>query len=184
MYSNQEKQETELEQMKRKLQGAEVAQDFMKKANAFTRKKDDQGLEDLFKDMYGPEKYQAALAEYRKPDYMGKIGFASYQLSNNLANIKRMRGRVAELEAKAKAADEVGFKEQEFNGLTVVKNFTEDRLQLLFDGKPDDEVRKVLKSNGFRWAPSQQAWQRKLTNNALYALRKYVLNQPAFEQFK
>lgn len=26
-----------------------------------------------------------------------------------------------------------------------------------FDGKPDDEVCSILKANGFRWAPSQQA---------------------------
>jgi len=32
-----------------------------------------------------------------------------------------------------------------------------------------DELRKVMKSNGFRWAPSQEAWQRQLTNNAIWS---------------
>ncbi len=37
------------------------------------------------------------------------------------------------------------------------------RVQFIFDGKPDEETRELLKANGFRWAPSQGAWQRQLT---------------------
>ena len=48
------------------------------------------------------------------------------------------------------------------------------RLQLIFDGKPEPEVRDILKSNGFRWAPSNQCWQRQLTNNAKYALKSVM----------
>ena len=44
----------------------------------------------------------------------------------------------------------------------------------MFEEKPEQEVREVLKSNGFRWAPSQEAWQRQLNNNARYALQKVV----------
>jgi hypothetical protein len=46
------------------------------------------------------------------------------------------------------------------------------RLQLFFDGKPDENTRSILKSNGFKWAPSQGAWQRQLNSNAKYALEK------------
>lgn len=38
-----------------------------------------------------------------------------------------------------------------------------------FEGKPDEQTREVLKRNGFRWAPSQGAWQRQLTQNGKYA---------------
>jgi hypothetical protein len=48
------------------------------------------------------------------------------------------------------------------------------RLQLLFDGKPDEKTRSVLKSNGFKWAPSQNAWQRQLTENAKYSLQRII----------
>lgn len=60
------------------------------------------------------------------------------------------------------------------NGETarIVRNKQEMRLQLVFDGKPNDETRNKLKSNGFRWAPSQAAWQRLLNDNAEYALRR------------
>ncbi|MDD3222726.1 MAG: hypothetical protein EOM34_07125 [Clostridia bacterium] len=54
----------------------------------------------------------------------------------------------------------------------TVKNNDLMRLQLLFDGKPSEEIRTILKSNGFRWSPSQKAWQRLLNDNALYSLKR------------
>ena len=48
------------------------------------------------------------------------------------------------------------------------------RLQLFFEGKPEQKVRDILKSNGFKWAPSQSAWQRQLTNNSRYALERVI----------
>ena len=54
----------------------------------------------------------------------------------------------------------------------IVRNKEYMRLQLMFDGKPSDETRETLKSNGFRWAPSVKAWQRLLNENSEYALRR------------
>lgn len=44
------------------------------------------------------------------------------------------------------------------------------------NGKADDETRALLKANGFRWAPSQGAWQRQLTPNGVRAA-KYVMKE-------
>jgi hypothetical protein len=55
---------------------------------------------------------------------------------------------------------------------TLVRNSEEVRLQLFFEGKPNDKTRELLKSNGFRWAPSCGAWQRLLNENAEYAVRR------------
>lgn len=59
------------------------------------------------------------------------------------------------------------------NGETaqIVRNKEAMRLQLVFDGKPKEETRKALKSNGFRWAPSSMAWQRLLNANSEWALK-------------
>lgn len=54
----------------------------------------------------------------------------------------------------------------------VVKNTEIMRLQLLFDGIPEASTREILKKNGFRWSPSQKAWQRLLNDNALYSLKR------------
>jgi len=48
------------------------------------------------------------------------------------------------------------------------------RIQLTFPGKPDPAVRDVLKSNGFRWAPSAGAWQRHLNNAGRYAAKRVL----------
>lgn len=58
-------------------------------------------------------------------------------------------------------------KEYEFNRITVIQNIELNRLQLIFDKKPDEEVRETLKKNGFKWSARNSAWQRQLTENAL-----------------
>ena len=45
-------------------------------------------------------------------------------------------------------------------GLDISRDNVENRVRLSFDGKPSAETRSLLKSNGFKWAPSQGAWQR------------------------
>jgi len=57
-------------------------------------------------------------------------------------------------------------------GFQVERNTDINRLQLKFDGKPDEKTRSILKSNGFRWSPREGAWQRQLTGNAEYSLKR------------
>lgn len=59
-----------------------------------------------------------------------------------------------------------------FSGGEIVHNLEADRLQILFDEKPDEETRAALKQNGFRWSPRYSAWQRQLTPNAEAAARR------------
>lgn len=51
--------------------------------------------------------------------------------------------------------------------VTVRQNVEDNRLQLLFQGKPEPDMIAKLKSRGFKWSPRNQAWQRQLTPNAL-----------------
>ena len=64
------------------------------------------------------------------------------------------------------ASDEGGHDEKEIGGIRIVENVAVDRLQIIFPDKPSADERALLKGRGFRWAPSANAWQRKLTNNA------------------
>lgn len=59
-----------------------------------------------------------------------------------------------------------------FPGGEIVRNTEADRLQIIFDEKPDDEQREALKQNSFRWSPRYGAWQRQLTRNAEIAARR------------
>ena len=100
----------------------------------------------------------------------GRKPFASYSLQNNNANIKSTEARIKELE-EVKATEPT---ETEYDGFTYVENTDEMRVQFIFDGKPDEETRSLLKYWGFRWAPSQGAWQRQLTSNGKYAAKEVI----------
>lgn len=57
-------------------------------------------------------------------------------------------------------------------------NTADNRLQIFFEEKPDEETRSSLKSNGFRWAPSAGAWQRQLNDNAIFAVGRVDCIRP------
>lgn len=54
-------------------------------------------------------------------------------------------------------------------GVEIVVNPGADRVQIVFDDKPDSAMVGKLKAQGWRWAPSAGAWQRQLTNAAKYS---------------
>lgn len=155
-----------LTKLEAKLAKLEKHQELMKAANAAIRMKDkEKGDKRLAELGYTPEE----IAELRAPDFAGRIGYSAYALQNNNANIRRIRERVEELKKRQTEPAPEGW---EFDGGRVVVNTNENRLQIIFDGKPDADLRAELKSEGFRWAPSQGAWQRQLTDNAFRAARR------------
>ena len=161
-----------LDKLKLKLRKLEEFQEEMKAANAAIRMKDPaKGDAKLAELGYSPED----IAKLRAPDFCGRIGYPSYQLQNNNANIRRIRQRIAELEKKKENPAE-GW---EFDGGKVVVNQGVNRLQIIFDDRPDADLRSELKGEGFRWAPSQGAWQRQLTDNAMRAARRIKAIAPA-----
>ncbi len=154
-----------VEKLEAKLASLEKHQELMKAANAAIRMKDPaKGDARLAELGYTPEE----IAQLRAPDFAGRIGYPAYELQNNNANIRRIRGRIEELKKRSESVPE-GW---EFDGGKVVVNTAENRLQIIFDGKPDADIRSELKGEGFRWAPSQGAWQRQLTDNAMRAARR------------
>lgn len=154
-----------VEKLEAKLAALEKHQELMKAANVAIRMKDPtEGDAKLAELGYTPED----IAKLREPDFCGHIGYPAYLLQNNNANIRRIRGRIEELKKRTENTPE-GW---EFDGGRVVVNTTENRLQIIFDGKPDADIRTELKGEGFRWAPSQGTWQRQLTDNAMRAARR------------
>jgi len=186
VYTAQEKQSSDIENMRNRLASAKEQQEKMKAVNkahrAFLKDQKGEKAKQLIEAL--PVGLQDIVRTY-KPAYSWEPHpFAPFQLQNNNASIKRMEKRLKMLETKQNAAQEHGEIEQNYNGLKAVRNFTEDRLQLIFEGKPDEDVRALLKSNGFRWSRKFSAWQRKLTNNAIYSLKHYVMSQDVMQQYK
>lgn len=165
-----------LDFLRAKLAGLEEAHALMVSANAYYRKnKTLKGFEGIPADTMAwitrPGVYLpggrngdgSPLAFYGKP-------FPTYELTNSNANIKRVKQRIETLEA-VKASKPI---EEERDGYTYRENTEAMRVQLQFDGKPDDETRALLKRNGFRWAPSLGVWQRQLNDNGKYAAHRVM----------
>jgi hypothetical protein len=94
-----------------------------------------------------------------------------YELTSLRGKIKRVQARLDELGKRAEAAEQPA-DGTKFPGGEIVRNLEADRLQILFDEKPDEDTRATLKQNGFRWSPRYSAWQRQLTPNAEAAARR------------
>lgn len=142
-------------------------QEQMKEANKAIRLKDTKKGDELLRNMgYTDEQ----IKDLRTPDFCGRLGFPDYALTNNNANIRRLEGRIKSLqETKSK-----GTQESENKFFKVKEDTDAMRVQLFFEGKPEPEVRDVLKHNGFRWAPSVGAWQRHLNANGKSAVRSVI----------
>ncbi|MGE0047753.1 MAG: DUF3560 domain-containing protein [Acidithiobacillus sp.] len=157
-----------LEKLREKLDGLKKSQEMMKAANAVLRKS--KSAEDRIAGLEKIGFSTEAAKKVLEPDHVGRVGFPPYALTNNNANIRRIEERVNGLEKKQTLEDRTG----EYRWGTVRQNKENNRIQFLFDGKPDDAIRDLLKSNGFRWAPSEKAWQRQWTGNAAYSAKSVI----------
>lgn len=154
-----------------KLAKLEAAQETMKGVNTYYRKHGTLEGCTLLK----PEQIKELQEGMAQSWHLEKNKpFQSFELSNNNAEIRRIRGRIEQL----KQHEEKAFVGWEFDGGRVEANKTDNRLQIFFDEKPDDAARSELKANGFKWAPSAGAWQRQLNNNAYYAAGYVSCIQP------
>lgn len=151
-----------IERLEYKLETLKALQEKMKSANVAIRKKDkEEGNLDLLALGYNPDQ----IKELRTPDFGGRIGYPAYMLQNNNQEIHRVEERINSL----KEIKENGVIEEENEGYTYREDPESMRIQFIFDGKPSDDIRNILKQNGFRWAPSQGAWQRQLTRNGQWS---------------
>jgi len=98
----------------------------------------------------------------------GEQQLAPYVLANSNQNIKSVKDRLEQLERINKIND-VGYY---FNDGEVRFDKEDMRVKIYFDNIPNEETRKELKSHAFKWSPTNQAWQRKLTPDAIYMTKR------------
>lgn len=159
-----------VEKLTEKLEACQRRQAYMKTVNSFYRKHGTvHGCPDV------PEETAEKLDEAVRTGYSWETApFVSYELSNNNAEIRRLKQRIEQLSYNQK----VGYVGWKFDGGEAVANTDNNRLQLLFDEKPGEEQRTALKRNGFHWSPGEQAWQRQLNDNAIYAASRLDFIRP------
>jgi hypothetical protein len=144
----------------------------MKRANVIIRRmeKDLAGEPDILARVVaetGLSEEQAARGITLAP-WQNRRGFDT---TNIRAELRRMQQLLARLAAMKKRGDRTEEVETEAGAIEVKENAEIARIQLMFPDKPDEATRRILKSHGFRWSPSQGAWQRHLNEAGRYAVK-------------
>ncbi|MCK9593594.1 MAG: DUF3560 domain-containing protein [Methanoregula sp.] len=157
-----------IESLQAKLKKCEEFQEQAKTINKIIRKKiaDEEKVTALIASGLHEETARKCLV----PDYCNRIGIPAYALTNNNANMNRIKKRIAELQ-KNRNEETI---EREIGDLRVVDSVEENRIMIFFPGKPDEETRKKLKSAGFRWSPTSGAWQAYRNNRSRYYIDQIV----------
>ena len=137
-----------VQKLEKKLESLEKSQETMKAVNAYYRKhKTLDGCPHL-----PPEELEKLKADMASSWHLEDKPFATWALSNNSAEIRRVKDRIKSLSQQK----EIGFVGWEFDGGKVEANTEANRLQIFFEDKPDEATREALKSNGFRWSPKSR----------------------------
>jgi len=159
-----------IEKLTAKLEACQEKQQHMKSVNAYFRKHGTcKGYPDMLESRAAQldVRVQTAYSWDKQP-------YPSWELQNNNGEIGRLKKRIDELTRN----QEMGFSGWDFAGGRAEANTEANRLQLFFDARPDAGQCAELKSHGFKWAPSQGAWQRQLNDNAIHAAGRLDFVKP------
>lgn len=130
-------------------------QERMKAANAAIRRNAKKGEEAQVAALQAEGFTEEQAHKLIKPSHCTAYGFASYSLSNNNAEITRLKKRLEQVEYLQSRED---IEEERENAVLTIA-FKENRVRLEFAGKPDEETRSRLKKRGFRWSRTLGVWQ-------------------------
>ena len=115
------------------------------------------------------EKLNSRVKDGQETPYPGSF------FKQNYETMRRLQSNIDRVEQKP----ETLFKGWQFEGGKAVANLANNRLQLLFNEKPNEQQRNMLKQNGFKWAPTAEAWQRPLDPKTFAAADKISCIRPA-----
>lgn len=148
-------------QLRRKLEALEREHTRDKAINRALRAGDDDALRAL-------GLFDHTIAKLKEPDCFGHIGIAPFEFTNRSANMRRIRDRIAQLEANNRRpiADPI-----EGDGFTITEQPDDNRFWLTFDTKPDPAICQHLRRNGWKWSPQRKAWITTANNAGLYKAR-------------
>lgn len=162
-----------LDKLREKMAKLEKVRERIKEANKLCRGKDRAAAEEALRKLGVEEKDFGEMLD-------GRIkGLPGWMLSGTTANIARIRKRIEAMERMARTPLPEGW---EFEGGKVVIREDINRVQIVLDGRPDEETWRRLKGNGFRWARSERAWQRMLNEHGVWAAERMFPRPAAAKQ--
>lgn len=157
-------------ELQTKLDKMIAAQVTMKQVNAEYRKGGFDGITCL--SLQQIEELKATMSTvWRKNDKP----FPAYSLTNNNANIRRVRQRIEDI-TRLRESEALDITHEDF------RLFTDNgRLQFEFNGKPNDKARAVVKGHAFKWSRYSGAWVRKATANAVRSAKQAAADLAALD---
>jgi hypothetical protein len=142
-----------VERLQAEIAEAEAKQSLMKATNAAIRKNLKNGRDAILAALHDVGHSAAIAAMLVEPGE--EWGYPHYKLTNNNANIRRMKQRLVAVQA-AKNAPDVSAEGREAR---IEDCPADNRVRLFFPDKPETATRDRLKAGGFRWTPSLGCWQ-------------------------
>jgi len=156
------------ERLREEIAKAERKQEVMRAANLAIRKHAKAGADAQVMALLAGGLTEKQARGLLVPDWCGRIGFPDYALKNNGANIRRLKGRVGDVETAKATPDRVT---EGAGGVRLEDAPADNRVRLYFPHKPTAETREGLKARGFRWTPTLGCWQAYRNSSSLaYAL--------------
>lgn len=158
----------------RKLNNLIKERDMMKDINKITRMKisDDEKIAKIME--FGIKQDTARTLATGEGTWDKRQGFAPYQLTSVNNRIKTLQAKVDAMKKADEINNSLGGEDMVLAGVSIILNKEADRIQLDFPSKPSRDVIAILKKNGWKWSPSNQVWQRQLTENAMRNARTMV----------
>lgn len=165
---------SELSPEERKLNKLIKERDMMKDINKITRMKisDDEKIAKIME--FGIKQDTAHTLATGEGTWDKRQGFAPYELTSVNNRIKTLQAKVDAMKKADEINNSLGGEDMVLAGVSIILNKEADRIQLDFPSKPSRDVIAVLKKNGWKWSPSNQVWQRQLTENAMRNARTMV----------
>lgn len=158
----------------RKLNKLIKERDMMKDINKITRMKisDDEKIAKIME--FGIKQDTARTLATGEGTWDKRQGFAPYELTSINNRIKTLQAKVDAMKKADEINNSLGGEDMVLAGVSIILNKEADRIQLDFPSKPSRDVIAILKKNGWKWSPSNQVWQRQLTENAMRNARTMV----------
>lgn len=96
------------------------------------------------------------------------------EVENSVGTRRAYYQKKLEQALKTQSRAESGGLKKETKLYKLDEDFDDGRIRFKFNGVPSPEVREVLKSRGFKWSPSNKAWQRQNTPNGVYSAKRVI----------
>lgn len=162
---------TAIIQLKEKLENLESQRDRMKAKNNAWKKFDKKGDKTELLKFYSESGIKVLTSGIENANTWEKQPHPGWELTNLGATIRSTKKRIESLKVLADHVTEEG-EETQCKGFSYQDS--EGRHVFTFDGKPDIDTRKIIKSYGFIWSPTRTAWVRKITPNSIYSKKRLI----------